>query len=121
MLYSTAPAALSLPRAMPADLPGLHRGGGLEERLVRLHRIRNRHGAEPIKVEALDIRHGVKSWPSTAFTASKWACVTPWITFGSMARPASRRALMPALLAGVFVTYLSSTPVEAQSIFWSMG
>merc|ERR1712176_572303 len=60
ILYSTAPAASSLPRAMPADLPGLHCGGGLEERLVRLHRVRNRHRAEPVKVEALDIRHGVK-------------------------------------------------------------
>merc|ERR1712039_391476 len=54
-------------------------------------------------------------------TASKCACVAPWISFGFMARPASRRALIPSLLAGVFVTYLSSTPVAAQSTFCSMG
>merc|ERR1719432_655165 len=55
--------------------------------------------------------------PWTFGTASKTALILAGGADAiSFARPASKRALMPALFAGVLTTYLSKTPVPAQSM-----
>merc|ERR1719219_2358440 len=72
-------------------------------------------------VTSSKLESGVTRLPSAALSALRWASVALWISFGSIARPASRRAVMDAFVAGVFATKLSSVAVLAQSTALTNG